>query len=359
MDDEEDYYKILGVSRDATQDEIKRAYRRLALQYHPDRNKDPKAEEIFKKINEAYAVLSDPEKRAAYDKYGKAGFSQRFSKEDIFKDFDIESIFRQFGFDISDNLFDDFFGFSRSSAKRGRDIVYDLYLDISDIINQSKKVIKVKHFVRCSRCNGSGAEPGSVAEVCPKCNGRGRIVSRRSGIFGMIETVTICDMCNGSGRVYKNKCVLCKGKGKLLKEEDIEIEIPLDVRDGDMLRLSNQGDYDTGGAGDLILRVHLKQNENLHIEGNDVYMKINIPYTKAILGSTLKIETPYGIKEISIPKGSQQNDEILIKGYGLKNRYGHSGDLHIILNIDIPKRPSRAELELIKKIDEEFYSKKD
>ncbi len=360
----EDYYSILGVPRNATQDEIKRAYRELALRYHPDRNKSKEAEEKFKQINEAYAVLSDPEKRRQYDAYGPEQFSQRYSSEDIFRGFDFGDIFRDLGIDIGfgnfsdfsniDNLFDTLFsgGFEtrKRSAEEGQSILYRLDIPLEDVANGAEKEIVIRHIKKCERCNGTGAEPGSRIIKCDRCNGTGYITTVRNSIFGRIQTTTVCDKCGGTGKVYEKPCKVCHGKGGIVGEDKVVVKIPPGIEDGMRLRLKGMGDYGKGGAGDLYIEVHIQKHKIFGREGDNIYAEVDVPFYTAMLGGRIDVPTLHGTKTIEIEPGTQPGTKITLRGEGLKAFRGNRiGDEIVTINVNFPKYLTNEERELIER----------
>lgn len=354
---DEDYYSLLGVSKNASLDEIKRAYRQLAMKWHPDRNKDPGAEEHFKRINEAYAVLSNPEKRQAYDMYGPEGFSQRYSPEDIFRGSDIERIFREMGFGA--DIFD-IFGFGSGMGGMGRarqayrdagsDILASTSITLKEAFTGTTATVSLRHTKRCSVCGGTGAAQGSSKKRCQKCNGSGSITVTQRSMFGMIRTVTTCDMCKGTGEVIDNPCRKCNGTGKEAVSEKVEIKIPAGIEDGTRLRVPGMGDYGADRTGDLYLDVHVQKDRRFERQGNDLYTEAHVPFYTAILGGSIEIDTMSGKKDANIEKGSQTGTTLILEGEGMpafKGR-GH-GDLVVNVVVDMPKHLSKEQQELIEK----------
>ena len=354
-----DYYEILGVPRNATLDEIKKAYRELALKYHPDRNKSKEAEEKFKEINEAYAVLSDPEKRKQYDMYGPAGFGQRYSEEDIFRGFNFEDIFRDlginFGFDFGfDNFDEDFFSpfEQRQRAQNvGQSILYRLDITLEEAAKGAEKEIKFRHIKKCPHCNGTGAEPDAKLIKCPECNGRGVIIATRNTFFGKIQTSMTCPRCGGSGKIYDKPCRVCNGTGGIVSDEKVVVKIPPGIEDGARLRLRGMGDYAKGGSGDMFVEIHILEDKTFKRKGDDIYVNIDIPFYTAILGGTVKVPTLNGEKEVEIPRGTQQGAKIVLPGEGIRGQR-KSGDEVVIVNITMPKSLSKEEEELLKRFRE-------
>jgi len=354
-----DFYEILGVPRNASLDDIKKAYRELALRYHPDRNKSKDAEEKFKEINEAYAVLGDEEKRKQYDTYGPAGFEQRYSEEDIFRGFNFDEIFKDLGINMGFNFSnfsnpDDFFGNFFSQGSRGREtgesILYKLSITFEEAAKGVEKEIKFRHVKKCPRCNGTGAEPGAKTIRCPECNGRGVIVTVRNTFFGRMQTSATCPRCNGTGKIYDKQCKTCNGTGGIVGEDTVLVKIPPGVSSGMRLRLKGMGDYGKGGAGDLYVEVHVQRHKIFEREGDNIYANVEVPFYTAILGGTIKVPTLNGTKEISIQPGTQQNSKIVLHGEGIKSMKGSgTGDEIINLSIGIPKNLTKEEEELLRK----------
>ena len=360
-----DFYDVLGVKKGASLDEIKQAYRKLALQYHPDRNKSKEAEEKFKEINEAYAVLSNPEKRKQYDAYGPDQFNQRFSEEDIFRGFDFQNIFRNMGFDVGDQGFsgfgniDDIFDnlFNRGSqygqGTRGNDILARVRLSMLEAVNGATKTLTIKHIAQCDRCAGTGAEPGSKVITCPTCNGRGQVANARRTPFGVMQTITTCPTCGGSGKVPEKKCRKCGGTGRIQKDDSVEVEIPKGVDTGTRLRLRGLGDYGTSRRGDLYIDVEVEPDPRFKRKDDDLVTTIHVPFYTAILGGTIEAPTIDGSESVKISPGTQSGDTAVIKGKGVPrfNRAG-VGDEIIRIQVDLPKKMTQEQEELIRKYAE-------
>ncbi len=338
----------MGVPRNATLDEIKRAYRKLALQYHPDRNKSKEAEEKFKEINEAYAVLSDEKKRREYDMYGPEGFSNRYSQEDIFNNFDIfkdfEDIFKDFGFD---------FGFGDNFGNNGRDIEYDLDITFEEAMKGTTKEISVKHLVKCDSCNGTGADQDAKKIVCDKCNGSGYINKGSRNFLFNFSFISKCDKCNGKGYIYSKKCKVCNGRGYYVRTDKINVDIPAGVENNMNLRLRGMGDFYNNGAGDLYIRIHIKKSDKFERKGNNIIYNAYIPFYYFILGGEIEVPTLDGNTKIKIEPGTQPNSEIILRNKGTIDLSTKKiGDEIIRLNVLIPKSVSREELDLIEKFKE-------
>ncbi len=350
-----DYYEVLGVSKAATPDQIKRAYRELALKYHPDRNKEKSAEEKFKEINEAYAVLGDPEKRKRYDAYGPEQFSHQYSEEDIFRGFNFQDIFKDLGINVQfggggPGDFFSTFGQEQQDSLRGSDILYRLNLTLEEIANGTKKKVEMRHIQKCGHCGGSGGEPGFKLVKCSTCGGAGRVRRVSNTMFGRMQVVTTCEVCGGQGKSYDRKCKVCGGSGGVVSPETIEVDIPAGIRDGMRLRLEGAGDYGKGSKGDLYIEINTITHKIFSRDGDDIYTEISVPFYTAVLGGKITVPTLSGTKEMTIDKGTQQNKKIVLKNGGIRRFRSNSyGDEIIKVNIEIPKSLSKDEEELISK----------
>jgi molecular chaperone DnaJ len=338
-----DYYAILGVPRNATQEEIKRAYRRLAMKYHPDRNPgNREAEEKFKEISEAYEVLSDPQKRALYDREGYAGL-----KKSGYTGFeDISDIFKTFS-----DLFEEFFNFSfeesfQSKRRDGADISTEVWLDFENLFQNSKVNLELERWETCETCQGLGYDPQKGLKVCEYCEGKGKVAYRE----GFFRVSYLCPECGGKGSTYVEKCPTCKGSGRVRKKRTLQITIPPGVEDGTIFRIKGEGEGGVFGGkpGDLYLRVRIKPHRYFRREKNNVYGEIKINFISAILGDRIKI--PYFNKdlEIEIPPGTQPGDEIILKGEGLPHpQTKERGDLILKVLVELPKEVSPEGKDLL------------
>ncbi|MGC8927351.1 MAG: molecular chaperone DnaJ [Myxococcota bacterium] len=343
-----DYYEVLGVSRSADIKEIKSAYRRLAFQYHPDRNPgDKEAEEKFKEASEAYEVLSDPQKREIYDRYGHEGL-----KGTGFHQYsDIDDIFSSFS-----DIFEDFFGFStvrggRRHRSRGADITRKIDITLEEAAKGVEKEIEIERLSICSNCNGSGSKPGTHPQTCPVCHGRGQVSTRA----GFMVISTTCNRCRGMGTVIVERCEICSGSGTVPQKKSLKVKIPAGVDSGMQLRLSGEGESapSHGRAGDLYLVINVVQEEGLERDGEDIHSPVNISYIEAILGTTLKIKTIWGEKEIEIKPGTQPDETIRIPEYGMPRLNGYGKGDHIIhIKVNIPKKISAEEERLLRELAE-------
>jgi molecular chaperone DnaJ len=337
-----DYYEILGVNRDADADDIKKAYRKLAVKYHPDKNSgDHTAEERFKELGEAYEALSDPQKRAAYDQYGHAAFDarQRASRGFSGGFHDPFDIFKEVFGGGSSNIFETIFGggSDRSGPQRGDDLRYDLEITLEEAAAGCEKEISVTKLDRCETCGGSGAEKGSAAKACPTCGGRGQVLMSR-GIFSIAQT---CPHCKGNGRILEKPCRSCQGEGRQERSSKIKLKIPPGVDSGTRLRSSGNGEagFRGGAQGDLYVILHVTAHEIFQRDGDDLHCEVPVSFVQAALGSDVEVPTLEGKAVIKIPAGTQPGATFRVKGKGVRNLqgYGH-GDLHARIQVEVPTR---------------------
>ena len=338
-----DYYEILGVDRNASQQEIKKAYRKLAMKYHPDRNKSKEAEQRFKEINEAFSVLGNPEKRRQYDSFGTTAEGQDFYQgfEDIFND------------DFFGNIFN--FGRSREKRQRGSDIYADLTISLKDAFDGVKKEVSFVRYEVCSRCHGSGAKTKESVKVCDYCGGRGfidRMVSL--GPLRMRNTQE-CPKCHGRGRIITEKCPLCHGRGNVRKEASIEVSVPRGVEDGMSIRIAGKGNAGPHGqqAGDLFIRIHVEENELFERKKDDLFTTYRISFTKAILGGSIEVETMSRPVKLKIPPGTQPGTIFRLRGKGMPALNSSAyGDLFVKVVVDIPSKLNSEQRKLVEKFAE-------
>jgi len=360
-----DYYEILGIKKDASKSEIKKAYRKLALKFHPDKNKSKDAEEKFKEISEAYAVLYDDDKRRLYDQYGHAGIDQQFSQEDIFRGADFGDIFRGMGVDFDfgfNDIFERFFGhrtgFNSRQARRmrGADLRYDIEISLEDAYNGIQTTINVPRSEACPECKGSGAKPGTSPQKCPQCEGTGQMRQSRRTAFGMFTQITTCNKCRGQGTFIKEKCSKCNGKGIIQKTRGIEINIPKGVDDGSQLRLGGEGEAGTGGTGDLYIVIHVKRHPNFDRRGSNLYTIKEISYPQAALGTRVDIKTIDGsMGSLKIPEGTQNGEILRIRGKGMPELQSRGyGNLYVEVKVNVPKKISRKAKKLLEELNDEL-----
>ncbi len=344
-----DSYELLGVGRDATAEEIKKAYRKLAVKYHPDKNPgDAEAEAKFKEVSEAYEILKDPEKRAAYDRFGHAAFQgagagggARGGAGGGFTDpFDIfREVFGGGRAGGGGGIFDEFFGGSGGVAQgqEGSDLRYDLEISLEEAASGVEKEIRYRRAVVCDRCDGEGAEPASRRVKCPTCGGSGQVTSNR----GFISFRQVCPTCGGSGSVIENKCKKCGGEGRVTETSKLKVKIPAGVDSGSRLRSPNKGEAGIQGAasGDLYIVLHVKEHEVFERHGDDLYCEIPIKFTLAALGGTLSVPTLTGKGSLKIPAGTQSGTVFRLRNQGMPNiRSSQKGDQLVKVTIEVPKK---------------------
>ena len=347
-----DYYEVLGIGRNASDEEVKRAYRKLAVKFHPDKNPDdPHAEEKFKELGEAYDVLMDPEKRAAYDRFGHAAFAPGgIGFGGGFHDpFDI---FREvFGGGFGGGIFETFFGGAGTRTEdrhRGSDLRYDMEITLEEAAFGVQKEIEIEKLGICDKCDGTGAEPGSRAVTCPTCRGRGQVISSR-GFFQVSQT---CPRCRGAGEIIEKPCPQCRGEGRVEKRSRVTLKIPAGIREGSRLRSSSNGEAGIRGGppGDLYVVIHIKEHKVFQRDGDSLYCEVPIPFSVAALGGEVDIPTLEGKAHLKVPAGTQSGQMFKLRGKGISNIDGRSrGDLHARL---IVEAPSRLNAEQRRKLEE-------
>ena len=360
MAEKRDYYEVLGVSKSATPEEIKKAYRQLALKYHPDRNPDDKdAEEKFKEAAEAYSVLSDENKRARYDRYGFAGMNGGSASGGGFGvDFDLNDILNSVfgrGFDFGGFNFGGFGGGSSRGGvarQRGSNIRVKVKLNLQEIAKGVKKKIKVSKYVTCDHCHGSGSENGAT-ETCPTCHGRGQVVQTVNSFFGAMQTASVCPTCGGTGHVIKNKCKHCQGEGIMKGEEIIDIEIPAGVGNDMQLTVRGKGNAGphNGINGDLIVVIEEEESKEFERDGSNLIYNLFLTIPEAILGTQAEVPTIDGKVRVKIAPGTQSGKVLRLRGKGLPNinSYG-SGDMLVNVNVWIPKKVTREEEKILEEL---------
>jgi molecular chaperone DnaJ len=356
-----DYYEILGVSKTASAEEIKKAYRKVAMQFHPDRNPgDKTAEEKFKEAAEAYEVLSDPDKKARYDRYGHAAFAPGSGGFSGSQNVNMDDIFSQFGDIFGDDIFGSFFGGGRRSSNtrgrgsRGSNLRIKLKLNYEEISKGVTKNIKVKKYIPCSTCSGSGAKDKGSIQTCSTCGGSGQVRKVTSTFLGQMQTVTTCPTCNGEGSTVTSKCTVCKGEGRVYGEETVNINIPAGVQEGMQLSLSGKGNAgERGGApGDLIILIEEEAHKELHRDGLNVAYELHISFPDAVFGTHLEVPTIDGRAKIKIPPGTQSGKIFRLKGKGFPDVNGYGkGDQLIHVNVWTPQNITNEEKEMLNKMN--------
>jgi molecular chaperone DnaJ len=342
-----DYYDVLGVSRGAPPDEIKRAFRRLAMQYHPDRNSDPDAEQRFKDINEAYEVLSDPERRAAYDRYGHAGVDGSFGA----RGFEGFGPFGGFG-----DIFDAFFGASqtrRRTPRRGADLQVHLDLEFEEAAFGAAKTVEVTRTEVCSKCGGLRAEPGSEPVKCSTCEGIGEVRRVQRSVFGQFINVSTCDRCRGEGYVIPSPCKHCRGTGRERFTRKLEVKIPAGVDDGSQMRLSGEGELGLYGGprGNVYVILNVGDHAYFRRHEDDVVLPLSVNFAEAALGAELEVPTLEGPQKIKVPAGTQSGEVLTLRGKGIPHlRANGRGDFHVQVHVTTPKHLSPEQKDLLRKL---------
>jgi len=357
-----DFYEILSVSKSATADEIKKSYRKVAMQYHPDRNPgDKSAEEKFKEAAEAYEILSDQDKRAQYDRYGHAGVSGNGRGGYGGGNMNVDDIFSQFGDIFGEDIFGSFFGGGarggggqrRARGTRGSNLRIKLKLNYEEIAKGVTKSIKVKKYVGCNVCGGSGAKDKGSVQNCPTCGGSGQVRKVTNTFLGQMQTVTTCPTCNGEGTTITAKCNNCKGEGRVYGEETVTIDIPAGVQEGMQLNISGRGNAGERGGmpGDLIILIEEEQHKELHRDGLNVAYDLHISFTDAVFGTQVEVPTIDGRAKIKIPAGTQSGKVFRLKGKGFPavNSY-EKGDQLVHVNVWTPQHVSSEEKALLEKL---------
>jgi molecular chaperone DnaJ len=353
-----DYYTILGVEKNASQDDIKKAFRKLAHQYHPDKNKGDDTK--FKEVNEAYQVLSDNQKRAQYDQFG-SNFQNGFGGgQGGFGGFDFSGFQNAQGFDMGDlgDIFSDFFGGGMRGAQenRGRDISTEIAIPFADSIFGTVRKILITKVSSCDTCHGSGGKPGAKQVTCASCNGKGQIRETRRSILGTFTTSRVCDTCAGTGTVPKDTCDTCRGAGVLRREEEIEIKIPAGIESGEMIRMTGMGEaVRRGTAGDLYVKVMVAPHKVFKRDRDNLLMDMDIKLSEALLGGERAIETLDGKLTVKIPEGVTHGTLLRVKEKGVPHARGRRGDLLIRVLITIPTKLSKKAKEAIEELQKEGY----
>lgn len=347
-----DYYDVLGVPREADDAEIKRAFRRLAQQHHPDIDRNDGAEQRFKELNEAYRVLSDRQRRSAYDMFGHAGVDGAAAGgADGYGG----------GFGPFGDIFDAFFGGTPAGARRrqrvvaGADLRYDLTIDFAEAVFGVTKTINFPTLDTCARCDGAGGEPGTEPDTCPDCNGSGEQRRVAQTILGQMVNIVACARCRGEGRIIATPCTECGGDGRVRVERALEVSIPAGIDDGQRIAMEAQGEAGPRGGpnGDLFVAVHVREHPQLVRRGTELYHELPITFPQAALGATMTVQTVEGSEEVEVPAGAQGGQEIKLRGKGVPRLRGAGrGDLHVVVNVVVPSKLSKRERELMRELNE-------
>lgn len=350
MVNERDYYEILGVQRGASDEELKRAFRKLAQQWHPDVSTEPGADLRFKEINEAYQVLSDPQRRQAYDMFGRAGVNGAGSAGDPFGG----------GFQGFGDLFDAFFGAGAGAGTRrgrppaGSDLRYDLRLTFAEAIYGADKEIEFSAMARCETCAGSGAEPGTSPLTCPQCSGTGEVRQVRSTMLGQMVNVTTCGRCRGLGRIVESPCKTCRGDGRVERKRTLRVAVPAGIDEGHQIRLSGEGEAGPRGGppGNLYVVTHVEAHPQLKRQETELFYELDVSITQASLGARVPVPTPDGEEWVEVRPGTQPGTEIRLRGKGVPHlrRSGSRGDLHVLVDVRVPSRLSSRQRELLEEL---------
>lgn len=359
-----DFYEVLGVDKNATEDELKKAYRKLAKKYHPDANPDNKeeAEAKFKELNEAYEVLSDKQKRSMYDQFGHSGPNGYANDFSGFSGFDgFSGGFNGAGvdFDLND-IFSSFFGgggrrTNRNGPVRGRDLKVHVEITFEEAAFGVSKEIVINRDEQCDTCKGTGSKPGTSAETCKVCGGRGTIATMQNTIFGSFQSSRTCDNCGGTGKVISSPCTECKGRGTVKKQRRIKVSIPAGIDNGQVISLNGEGEPGLrgGGPGNLYITVSVKKHAIFTRKGDSIFCDVHVTFPQAALGAIIDVPTLSGVEKFDLAEGTQTGSIFTLKGKGIKNVNGRGiGDLYFTVIVDTPKRLNTEQRELIKKLAE-------
>ena len=366
MADKRDYYEVLGVDKSASEDELKKAYRKLAMKYHPDTNPDDKdAEQKFKEINEAYGVLSDKDKRSRYDQFGHAGVDPNFGAGGGGNPFG-GGFGGGFDFDLGDifgSMFGGGFGGKRANPnapRRGTDVETVITIDFVEAAMGCTKEIEIARIENCAKCNGSGAADASSVVTCAACQGRGRVVRQQRTPFGVMQSESVCDRCGGNGKTIEKPCTTCSGKGKVRRKFTKEVEIPEGIADGQGFKLYSEGNVGQNGgpSGDVIVMVNVRPHPIFEREGDDIYCDLPVTFIQAALGDEIQVPTLWGKVKFNLREGTQPGDEIRLRDKGIKHQsYGGRGDQYVRIVVEIPRDLSREQKQILKSFDEKSSEK--
>lgn len=355
MAEKRDYYEVLGISRTASEEEIKKAYRKLAMKYHPDVNKEPGAEDKFKEINEAYEVLGDEQKRASYDRFGFDGVNSQFGSSSAF-DGDLSDLLRRAGFPFGD-IFGSSFGGGGASRRtrpmQGEDTYMRMKVDFMDSVKGTVKSVTIPVDEECSHCHGSGAQTPNDKETCSRCGGTGTVYqTTQSPFFGTVRQQAVCPDCGGEGSVIKNKCKTCGGTGTNRKNITLDVKIPAGIRNGQQIRIPQKGarGYNGGPNGDLYIEIQVPEDSTFKRRGNDIFVTLPVDMLDAVLGATVQVPTIHGDTDLKIPAGTQPDQTFRLRGKGVEPARGGAGDEIVEISIKIPQKLSKQEKELYEQL---------
>ncbi len=369
-EEKRDYYEVLGLSKGASDDEIKKAFKTMARKYHPDLHPgDKEAEEKFKELNEAYNVLSDPDKKARYDQFGHAGVDPNYGGGAGYGDGGFGGGFGDLN-DIFDNIFSGGFGggfgggrgrsANPNAPKRGGDTKVQLTVEFLEACKGVTKTVNLQRLERCTQCNGTGADGNSTKTTCTVCNGTGQRMEQRQSLFGTMQTMVTCSACGGKGQMIKNPCSKCKGAGRNRTTSSFEVKIPSGIDDGMTMRLTGKGDAGLNGGpnGDAFLTIHVRDHAIFQREGNDIYCDVPITYAQAALGAEITVPTIDGNVTYTIAEGTQSGAKFRLRGKGVKvlNRDAR-GDQYVTVTVEVPKKLSKKQQELLREFDESLDEK--
>jgi molecular chaperone DnaJ len=344
---ERDYYELLGVARDAGADEIKRAFRRLARELHPDVSQEPDAEQRFREVVEAYEVLSNGERRELYDRFGHAGLRSGGFRPSTFDFGNLSDLFSAF-------FGDDLFGVGRTGRGRGADIGARVEIDLAEAATGTTRDVPFEVAVTCPRCSGNGAEPGSEVSACPACGGSGRQSQISRSVFGEFVRTQTCSQCRGSGRLIHHPCEDCNGVGRIVEERTLEVDVPAGIHDGQRIRLTGEGHAGMPGgrSGDMYVEVHIRPDERFVREGNDVYCTVDLTVAQAALGATVRVPTLEGETELTFDAGTQPGEVHVLRGRGFPVLQGFGrGDQRVLVNVLVPRHLTPEQRRLLEEFD--------
>jgi molecular chaperone DnaJ len=345
---ERDYYELLGVTRDASADEIKRAFRRLARELHPDVSEAPDAEHRFREVVEAYEVLSNSERRELYDRFGHAGLRSGGFQPSAFDFGSLSDLFSAF-------FGDDLFGVGGRGRARGADLAAQVEIELAEVVTGTKREVPFGVAVRCSRCGGNGAEPGTEIRTCPTCGGNGRVRQVSRSVFGEFVRTGACPTCSGTGQLIEQPCEQCRGAGRVIEERTLEVDIPPGIHDGQRIRLSGEGHAGAvgGRAGDVYVEVHVRHDDRFVREGNDVYTTVDLTVTQAALGATVSVPTLEGDADVTFEPGTQPGEVRVLRGRGLPVLQGFGrGNQRVLVNVTVPRRLTEEQRKLLTEFEQ-------